>query len=292
MASGEATKSAPPDPAGPAHEPAGGGHRSGRGRPGGIGVPAFWDLLTAGRTATRGITLFDPAGFRSRIAAECDFDPRAAGLGPEQAETADRYIQFALAAAREAVADSGLDLTALDPWRTGASLGSAVGGTTRLERDYVMVSGKGSNWEVSAADAGPHLHRAFQPSALASEVAEDLGAMGPVQTVSTGCTSGLDAVGHAFHLVQEGKADIMVAGAADSPISRSRWPASTRSRPPRPATTTRRTPPARSTPNGTASCSARAAPSCCWRSGSTPAAGAPGSTASCAASPPTATRTT
>jgi minimal PKS ketosynthase (KS/KS alpha) len=50
-------------------------------------------------------------------------------------------------------------------------------------------------------------------------VAEDLGAMGPVQTVSTGCTSGLDAVGHAFHLVQDGKADIMLAGAAESPIS-------------------------------------------------------------------------
>jgi minimal PKS ketosynthase (KS/KS alpha) len=187
--------------------------------PGGIGVPAFWDLLTAGRTATRGITLFDPAGFRSRIAAECDFDAQAAGLGPERAEHADRYIQFALTAAREAVADSGLDLGALDPWRTGASLGSAVGGTTRLERDYVAVSGSGQRWDVAPEAAGPHLHRAFQPSALASEVADDLGAMGPVQTVSTGCTSGLDAVGHAFHLVQDGKADIMLAGAAESPIS-------------------------------------------------------------------------
>ncbi|WNI15645.1 beta-ketoacyl-[acyl-carrier-protein] synthase family protein [Actinacidiphila sp. ITFR-21] len=187
--------------------------------PGGIGVPAFWDLLTAGRTATRGITLFDPAGFRSRIAAECDFDAPAAGPGPERAEPADRYIRFALAAAREAVADSGLDLAAADPWRVGTSLGSAVGGTTRLERDYVAVSGGGSRWDVDHTRAGPHLHRAFQPSALASEVAEDLGVFGPVQTVSTGCTSGLDAVGHAFHLIQEGKADVIVAGAADSPIS-------------------------------------------------------------------------
>jgi minimal PKS ketosynthase (KS/KS alpha) len=187
--------------------------------PGGIGVPAFWDLLTAGRTATRGITLFDPAGFRSRIAAECDFDAEAAGIGPEQAERSDRYIQFALAAAREAVRDSGLDLAALDPWRIGASLGSAVGGTTRLERDYVAVSDHGARWEVDHRAAGPHLHRAFQPSALAADVAADLGASGPVQTVSTGCTSGLDAVGHAFHLIQDGKADIIVAGAADSPIS-------------------------------------------------------------------------
>jgi minimal PKS ketosynthase (KS/KS alpha) len=187
--------------------------------PGGIGVPAFWDLLTAGRTATRGITLFDPEGFRSRIAAECDFDPAAAGLTAEQAERCDRYVQFALTAAREAVRDSGLDMGAEDPWRIGASLGSAVGGTTRLEHDYVEVSASGRRWDVTHQEAGPHLHRAFQPSALAAEVAADLGAHGPVQTVSTGCTSGLDAVGHAFHLIQEGRADVIVAGAADSPIS-------------------------------------------------------------------------
>jgi minimal PKS ketosynthase (KS/KS alpha) len=187
--------------------------------PGGIGVPAFWDLLTAGRTATRGITLFDPEGFRSRIAAECDFDPAAHGIGAEQAGRADRYVQFALTAAREAVRDAGLDMGELDPWRVGASLGSAVGGTTRLEHDYVAVSASGSRWDVTAEGAGPHLHRAFSPSALASEVAEDIGAQGPVQTISTGCTSGLDAVGHAFHAIQEGTADIIVAGAAESPIS-------------------------------------------------------------------------
>jgi minimal PKS ketosynthase (KS/KS alpha) len=187
--------------------------------PGGIGTPAFWDLLTAGRTATRGITLFDPAGFRSRIAAECDFDPVACGLDPDQAERADRYVQFALAAAREAVRDCGLDLAVSDPWRVGVSLGSAVGGTTRLEHDYVAVSAGGSQWDVRAEPAGAHLHRAFSPSALASEVAEQVGAQGPVQTVSTGCTSGLDAVGHAFHLIEEGRADVIVAGAADSPIS-------------------------------------------------------------------------
>ncbi|WP_035803277.1 beta-ketoacyl-[acyl-carrier-protein] synthase family protein [Kitasatospora mediocidica] len=187
--------------------------------PGGIGVRAFWDLLTAGQTATRGITLFDPAGFRSRIAAECDFDAVACGLDPVRAERSDRYVQFALAAATEAVRDSGLDLGLQDLWRVGVSLGSAVGGTTRLEHDYVAVSSSGGRWDVDARGAGAHLHRAFSPSALASEVAEEIGAHGPVQTVSTGCTSGLDAVGHAFHAIEEGKADIIVAGAADSPIS-------------------------------------------------------------------------
>ncbi|MCZ2524627.1 beta-ketoacyl-[acyl-carrier-protein] synthase family protein [Streptomyces sp. HB2AG] len=187
--------------------------------PGGVGVPAFWDLLTAGRTATRGITLFDASGYRSRVAAECDFDPAACGLDDEQIATADRYVQFALVAAAEAVRASGLDLAAEDPWRVGVSLGSAVGGTTRLEHDYVLASASGSRWDVDHRRVGPHLERVFAPSTLASHVAEAHGAHGPVQTVSTGCTSGLDAIGYAFHSIEEGRADIVLAGASDSPIS-------------------------------------------------------------------------
>ncbi|MFY1678895.1 MULTISPECIES: beta-ketoacyl-[acyl-carrier-protein] synthase family protein [unclassified Streptomyces] len=187
--------------------------------PGGIGVPAFWDLLSEGRTATRGITLFDPEGLRSRIAAECDFDPLAHGLTPRTVASCDRYIQFALAAAAEAVDDSGVDPAAQDPWRVAVSLGSAVGGTTRLEHDYVLVSEGGRRWDVDHEAARPQLHRAFSPSTLASEVAEWFGARGPVQTVSTGCTSGLDAVGYALHTIEEGRADVCIAGASDSPIS-------------------------------------------------------------------------
>ncbi|MET8681489.1 beta-ketoacyl-[acyl-carrier-protein] synthase family protein [Streptomyces sp. NPDC004647] len=187
--------------------------------PGGVGVPAFWDLISSGRTATRGITLFDPTGFRSRIAAECDFDPAAHGLDEEEVARADRYVQFAMVAAEEAVRDAGLDPEAEDPWRIGVSLGTAVGGTTRLERDYVQVSSSGERWDVDHRPAAPHLHRAFSPSALASEVAEQIGAHGPVQTVSTGCTSGLDAIGYAFHAIEEGRVDVCITGASDSPIS-------------------------------------------------------------------------
>ncbi|MEU8487191.1 beta-ketoacyl-[acyl-carrier-protein] synthase family protein [Streptomyces sp. NPDC048641] len=187
--------------------------------PGGIGASAFWDLLANGRTATRGITLFDPVGLRSRIAAECDLDPVAHGLDPDLVEHADRYIQFAVIAAGEAVTDSGLDTGVEDPWRIGVSLGSAIGGTTRLEQDYVRVSAGGQRWDVDHRAAEPKLHMAFSPSTLASVVAEQFGAQGPVQTVSTGCTSGLDAVGYAFQTIEEGRADICIAGASDSPIS-------------------------------------------------------------------------
>ncbi|MCX4911621.1 beta-ketoacyl synthase [Streptomyces sp. NBC_00878] len=187
--------------------------------PGGIGVPSFWNLLSNGRTATRRISLFDPSALRSQIAAECDFDPSAHGLDEETTRRCDRYIQFALVAAAEAVRDAGIDLRRQAPWRTGVTLGTAVGGTTRLEHDYVLVSERGSRWDVDERRAEPHLHRAFSPSTLASAVAEEFGVHGPVQTVSTGCTSGLDAVGYAYHAVAEGRADICVAGASDSPIS-------------------------------------------------------------------------
>ncbi|GAA2428405.1 beta-ketoacyl-[acyl-carrier-protein] synthase family protein [Streptomyces macrosporus] len=187
--------------------------------PGGIGAAAFWDLLAAGRTATRRISLFDPAGLRSQIAAECDFDPAAHGLDPDQIRRCDRYVQFALVAAAEALADAGLAPDWADPRRIGVVLGTAVGGTTRLEHDYVAVSERGARWAVDPDRAGPELHRAFSPSALAATVAERFGAGGPVQAVSTGCTSGLDAVGYAYHAVAEGRAEVCLTGASDSPIS-------------------------------------------------------------------------
>ncbi|NEA63741.1 beta-ketoacyl-[acyl-carrier-protein] synthase family protein [Streptomyces sp. SID12488] len=186
--------------------------------PGGTGAKAFWDLLSAGRTATRGITLFDPEGFRSRIAAECDFDPGTV-LTPEQITRMDRYVQFGVAAAQEALAEAGLEPDEEASWRTAVSMGSAVGGTTRLETEYVAASARGAAWTVDHRKVSADLFRVFSPAPLAGEVAELAGARGPVHTVSTGCTSGLDAIGYALRLIEEGKADVVIAGAAESPIS-------------------------------------------------------------------------
>ncbi|MEV0587119.1 beta-ketoacyl-[acyl-carrier-protein] synthase family protein [Nonomuraea sp. NPDC050310] len=187
--------------------------------PGGVGSKAFFGLLAEGRTATRAITLFDATGFRSRIAAECDFDPASNGLDPQEAARMDRYVQFAAVSAREALAHAGLDGDWADPWRVGVSLGTAVGGTTLLENDYIVASNRGRAWLVDHRYTSPFLHSAFSPGPLAGEIAELTGAQGIVQTVSTGCTSGLDAVGYAHQAIKEGRADVMIAGAADSPIS-------------------------------------------------------------------------
>src|SRR6195952_577901 len=91
--------------------------------PGGLDRAAFWTLLTEGRTATRRISLFDPAEFRSQIAAECDFDPIRAGLSHQQVHRNDRFAQFALVAGNEAIANSGLMLDGDDVARVGVCVG-------------------------------------------------------------------------------------------------------------------------------------------------------------------------
>ncbi|MDX2915068.1 beta-ketoacyl-[acyl-carrier-protein] synthase family protein [Streptomyces griseiscabiei] len=187
--------------------------------PGGIGTKNFWSLLSEGRTATRGITFFDPSSFRSRVAAEADFDPELHGLTPQEIRRMDRAAQFGVVTAREALADSGLDLAGLDPYRTGVTIGSAVGATTGLDDEYRVVSDNGALDLVDHTYAPQHLYNYFVPSSFSAEVAWAVGAEGPATVVSTGCTSGLDSVGHAVELIREGTADVMIAGATDAPIS-------------------------------------------------------------------------
>ncbi|MFI9168500.1 beta-ketoacyl-[acyl-carrier-protein] synthase family protein [Streptomyces lincolnensis] len=187
--------------------------------PGGVGTGAFWDLLTDGRTATRTISFFDPAPFRSRVAAEIDFVPEDHGLTPHDVRRMDRAAQFAVVAARAAVTDSGLAPGALDPYRTGVTIGSAVGATMSLDQDYRVVSDGGRLDLVDHTYADPFFYQHFVPSSFAAEVARAVGAQGPSGVVSAGCTSGLDAVGYAAELIREGTTDVMVAGATDAPIS-------------------------------------------------------------------------
>lgn len=187
--------------------------------PGGIGTKSFWSLLSEGRTATRGITFFDPSPFRSRVAAEIDFDPEEHGLSPQEVRRMDRAAQFAVVAARGAVADSGIEVAEYDPYRVGVTIGSAVGATMGLDEEYRIVSDGGRLDLVDQTYAVPHLYNYLVPSSFAAEVAWAVGAQGPSTVVSTGCTSGIDSVGHALELIREGSADVVIAGSSDAPIS-------------------------------------------------------------------------
>ncbi|TMR09807.1 beta-ketoacyl-[acyl-carrier-protein] synthase family protein [Nonomuraea turkmeniaca] len=185
--------------------------------PGGGSREEFWQRITGGKPAIRRITAFDPEPFRSQIAAECDFDPSAYGLTPREVRRLDRFVLMALACAEEAFADSGL--TSADPERMGVSLGTAVGSTIRLEEEYVVASNGGRDWVVDPTHVTPFLYQALVPSSAATELAVRFHAQGPAAVISTGCTSGIDAIAHAHTLIQDGEADVVIAGASDAPIS-------------------------------------------------------------------------
>lgn len=188
--------------------------------PGGPTRESFWELLCEGRTATRRISFFDPSQYRSQVAAECGtFDPTRAGLSRQEQRRMDRAAQFAVACARESLQDSGLELDGADPGRVGVSIGSAVGCTMGLEQEYSVLSDSGRSWLVDHEYGVPHLYGYMVPSTMAVEVARFAGAEGPVALISTGCTSGLDALGHGMQLIEEGSADVVLAGATDAPLS-------------------------------------------------------------------------
>ena len=187
--------------------------------PGGVGRKNFWEFITSGRSATRGITMFDASQFRSRIAGEVDWDPLEQGFTDHEAVTFDRMVQFALGSLYEALEDAGLYGGVPMPERAGISLGTAVGCTIGLDQQYEAVSHGGTRYLVDHTKAAEWVFDYFIPTSLAREVAWRAGVEGPTSIVSTGCTSGMDAVGHAYELVREGSADVMVTGASDAPIS-------------------------------------------------------------------------
>ncbi|MEY9876236.1 act minimal PKS ketosynthase (KS/KS alpha) [Streptacidiphilus sp. MAP12-33] len=187
--------------------------------PGAVGVKEYWNLLSEGRTATRAITHFDASAFRSRIAGEVDFNPIKSGLTQQDVRRLDRAAQFAVVSVREALQDSGLDVNAVDPTRLGVALGSAVGCTTSLEREFTIGSDGGRLWEIDQGYTVPHLYDYVNPSSMAAELAREVGAEGPVTLVSTGCTSGIDSVGYAARLIEEGSADVVISGGTEAPLS-------------------------------------------------------------------------
>jgi 3-oxoacyl-(acyl-carrier-protein) synthase len=185
--------------------------------PGGGSRERFWERIVDGKPAIRRISSFDSQPFRSQIAAECDFDPVDSGLTSQEIRRTDRFVQMAMVAADEAVADAGLAVE--DGDQIGVSLGTAVGSTIRLEEEYAVASHHGRDWVVDHRYAAPFLYQSLVPASGAAELAARYGVHGPATVVSTGCTSGIDAIGHAFSLIQDGEADVMIAGASDAPIS-------------------------------------------------------------------------
>jgi 3-oxoacyl-[acyl-carrier-protein] synthase II len=180
--------------------------------PVGHSAPATWDALLAGRSGVRPIASFDASGLPVRIAAEVrGFDAEAL-LGPKRARRSARVSHLGIAAAREAVADAGLDVGAA-PERVAVALNSAIGGApeTGANVEALLTAGPRA--------VSPYYVPAMIPNMPACEVAIDLGAHGPVSASAAACASGTYALLEARRLILGGEADVVLAGGADAGIA-------------------------------------------------------------------------
>ncbi|MEI7553019.1 MAG: beta-ketoacyl-ACP synthase II [Verrucomicrobiota bacterium] len=176
-------------------------------------VDAFWASLLAGRCGIQRVTHFDPAAYACQIGAEVrDWDP-AQHMDPKEARRNDRYTHFAFAAARQAVADAGLDVTQENGDRVGVIVGSGIGGMQTIETQHDVLRERGPR-KVS-----PFMIPALIGNMASGLIAISLGARGPNFGIVSACATGTHAIGEAFHAIRRGDADVMVAGGSEAAIT-------------------------------------------------------------------------
>ncbi len=180
----------------------------------GLTVDELWSSLLAGHSGVGPITSFDPTGLVTRIAAEVrGFDPLAY-LDTKLAHRLERVTQFAIAAASQAVSDARLDLAGTDRERVGVVMNTGGGGIVAIEREALVLANHGSR-RVS-----PLFVPMMMPNIVACQVSIALGVLGPVMTQAAACASGILALVDAMHIIRRGDADVIVAGGAESAMSR------------------------------------------------------------------------
>ncbi|NCB31498.1 MAG: beta-ketoacyl-ACP synthase II, partial [Clostridia bacterium] len=175
-------------------------------------VPSYWEGLIAGKCGIGTITKFDTADYKAKLAAEVkDFDP---GLYMEKGEArkADLFTQFGIAAACQAMADSGLEGT-IDPARFGVYFGSGVGGLITVSNEVQTLIEKGPR-RVS-----PFFIPMMIANIAAGLIAIRFHAEGPCVPVTTACATSTTAIGEAYRAIRHGYADAILAGGAEAAIT-------------------------------------------------------------------------
>ncbi|WP_248930328.1 beta-ketoacyl-ACP synthase II [Paenibacillus hamazuiensis] len=176
-------------------------------------VAAFWEGLVRGRSGIAAIPGSDFDEYKTRIAGVVrDFDPEAE-FGKKEARRMDRYTQFAVAAAKEALEDAGLEAGGADPERVGVYIGSGIGGIHTLLENYRTLLNRGHG-RVS-----PTVVPMMIANMAAAQVSMIYGFTGPTLAPVTACATGNNAIGEAFKLIQRGAADVVVAGGAEATIT-------------------------------------------------------------------------
>jgi 3-oxoacyl-[acyl-carrier-protein] synthase II len=175
-------------------------------------VPTSWQAALAGKSGVGPITLFDASELDTRFAAEVkDFDPVEL-FGAREARRMDRYTHFAMAAAQQAMHDSGLIVTDSNRHRVGTVIGTGIGGVGTLLDEAAKMAEQGPR-RVS-----PYLIPMMLPDSAAGKVAITFNLRGPNMAVVTACATGNNAIGEATEIIRRSAADAMLAGGAEAGI--------------------------------------------------------------------------
>jgi 3-oxoacyl-[acyl-carrier-protein] synthase II len=179
----------------------------------GTGKKAFWDGILAQKSGITRLTHFDGSAYRAKSAAEIpDWEP-STYFAPSRLKRLDRYAQFAVASALLALEDSGIAWSPQNPqYNIGVSFGTALGGIANAEHQHQLFVEKGPravNQTIALQVFGGAAH---------SNIAIECGFRGVGTTNSNSCASGTVAVGEALRYIRDGMADVMIAGAAESPL--------------------------------------------------------------------------
>jgi len=176
-------------------------------------VQEFWSNVTAGKSGVGPITLFDAGAMPTRFAAEVRGFDAAAFIGKKDARKMDRFSQFAMVAAQQALADSGLAIKDANRDEIGCVMGSGIGGILTLEQQHRVLLEQGPD----------RLSPFFIPMMIGNMapgmISIALGVHGPTMTTVSACASSNNAIGDAFRAIQSGEAQAMICGGSEAPVS-------------------------------------------------------------------------
>lgn len=176
-------------------------------------VESFWNGLKDKKVGIGPITYFDTAEYKAKLAAQVkEFDPKQY-MDPKAARRMETFSQYAVAAAKQALEDAGIDMTKEDPYRVGVCVSSGIGSLQAVEREYKKLLEKGPG------RVNPLLVPLMISNMAAGNVSIQFGLKGKSINVVTACATGTHSIGEAMRSIQHGEAEVMVAGGAESSIT-------------------------------------------------------------------------
>lgn len=179
----------------------------------GLNVEEFWNEIKENKVGIDFITRFDTSAFKAKLAAEVkDFDPKEY-MDFKAAKRMELFCQYAVAAAKEALEDAGIDMEKEDAYRVGTSVGSGIGSLQAMEREHSKLLEKGPG------RINPLLVPLMISNMAAGNVAIQFGLKGKSINVVTACASGTNSIGEAYRSIQSGEADVMLAGGCEASIT-------------------------------------------------------------------------